>query len=124
MASSSDGYCTIVRFGDGELGVPLTNTELPIGARKVAPTTNIDVSPPAMDTAVGMLSSNQTTPHRESVQVASTGTDGSNRRPGGPRRVQLITLSTTPKGVATVTTPSDTTSNTLVSTTESSVIIL
>jgi len=125
VASSSDGYCTIVRFDDSELGAPLANNELPVGVTKVAPT-NIDVTPPAMDT---MPLSNQTTPHRGSAQVTSTTenfTNGSSRKPG-PRRVQLITLSTTPKSVATATatTSHDTSdsSGKLVPTTDTIVIL-
>ena len=110
VISSSDGYCTIVRFDNGELGVPLADSELPVGARRVA-STNIDVSPPSVYTAVAMPSNNQTTPSREVAQVASpaeSSSDGLNRKPG-PRRVQLITLSTTPQGIAAATTATATT---------------
>ena len=116
VISSTDGYCTIVRFDSGELGVPLTNSELPVGARRVD-STNMNVSPPTVHTPVSVPSSNQTTPHREVSQVVShadNSLDGPSRKPG-PRRVQLITLSTTPQCVtaaaATTTTTTTTTSN-------------
>lgn len=123
MASSADGYCTIVRFDDGELGVPLASSELPVGARKTA-TTNDDVSPPTMHTTIiDMPSSNKTTPHREISQIVSSGPT----KKSGPRRVQLITLSNIPQSqtVATATTTShhntshtSTVTNTLASTTD------
>ena len=100
VVSSTDGYCTIIRFDSGELGVPLTDSELPVGARRAA-LTNTDVSPPAVHTPASVPSSTQTTPHREVTQVKSStndSSDGLNRKPG-PRRVQLITLSTTPQSV-------------------------
>ena len=113
MASSTDGYCTIVKFDNGELGVPLANSELPVGARKMA-ATNIDFSPPIAHTPVSTPSSNQTTPRREVSQVAPSAEnslDGANRKPG-PRRVQLITLSTTPQSVSTPPPPTTTQHNT------------
>lgn len=117
VASSKDGYCTIIRFDNGELGVPLAASELPVGARKVV-TTNIDVSPPVIHTAVDMPSTNPTTPHRETPQVASSSSssDGLNRKPG-PRRVQLITLSTTPQSVAAANVNTATSTTTITTTT-------
>lgn len=100
VVSSTDGYCTIIRFDSGELGVPLTDSELPVGARR-ATLTNMDVSPPAVHTPTSVPSSSQTTPHREVIQVKSTdnSSDELNSK-SRPRRVQLITLSTTPQSVA------------------------
>lgn len=109
VASSTDGYCTIVTFADGELGIPLASSELPVGARKMV-ATNIDVSPSAMPTVVSMPSNNQTTPHREIAQVASPAENSSNKKTG-PRRVQLITLSTTPHNVAVTATQQKTSNN-------------
>ena len=97
VASSTDGYCTIVAFTDDELGVPLASSDLPIGAKMAA--TNIDISPPAIPSIASVPSSNQTTPHREIAQEASCAENSSNRK-AGPRRVQLITLSTTPQNPA------------------------
>ena len=128
VVSSTDGYCTIVRFDGGELGVPLTDSELPVGARRVA-STNMDVSPPIVHTPVSVPSSNQTTPHREVTQVitpADNSSDGPNQKPG-PRRVQLITLSTTPQCVvaaaATTTTQDDTSTITSAPTSTANIIL-
>ena len=135
VISSTDGYCTIIRFDNGELGVPLIDSELPIGARRTA-STNMDISPPTVHTPVSAPSSNQTTPHREVTQEKSS-TDNSSdeltRKPG-PRRVQLITLSTTPQSVAAAatdnvttqdnTTASDTSTITSAPTSANDVIIL
>ena len=108
VVSSSDGYCTVVRFDSGELGVPLPNSELPAKARRVilnnaevSPT----ISPPTVHNVVSVPSNNQTTPLRENTQITSlaeNSSEGLNRK-SGPRRVQLITLSTIPQGIASST---------------------
>ena len=117
VVSSSDGYCTVVKFDSGELGVPLPNSELSVGARRVTlnnTEVSPEVSPPTVHNVVSVPpSDNQTTPHRENTQVTSLAMNCSeelNRKPG-PRRVQLITLSTIPQGIAsssTATTPTNT----------------
>jgi len=105
VVSSSDGYCTVVRFDSGELGVPLPNSELPVKARRVISEVSPTISPPTVHNVVSVPSNNQTTPHRENTQVTSlaeNSSEGLNRK-SGPRRVQLITLSTIPQGIASST---------------------
>lgn len=98
VASSSDGYCTVVEFDDGEIGTPLTSHEVPIGARKMA-TVTMETSPPIPPVE-------QTTPRRKIIPMTTTPVSETTSPVSescsdkkGPRRVQLITLSTTPAAI-------------------------
>ena len=85
-------------FDDGEIGAPLASDEIPIGARKMA-AVSMESSPPAKP-VLGITSVNQTTTPQRKIIPPSTATtvndSGSDSSKKGPRRVQLITLSTTP----------------------------
>ena len=79
----------------------------------MAATNNIDASPPAViPTIASVPPSNQTTPHREIVQEPASCAENSSNRKAGPRRVQLITLSTTPQNVGATNTTQQKTSDT------------
>ncbi|XP_065909488.1 chromatin assembly factor 1 subunit B-like [Dysidea avara] len=115
VASSSDGYCTILGFDDGEIGMPLASHEIPVGTRKTA-TVNMETSPPAKPIPVSTII-DQTTPQRKIIPPSTTTpVSGSSSDKKGPRRVQLITLSTTPAAGAA-------SNSTNVTTNSSSVIV-
>jgi len=97
VASSSDGYCTVVGFDDDEIGTTLPSHDIPVGARKME-VVNMENSPPSKPVPV-ITSVNQTTTPQKNITPLTTTTqvnDSSSDKKAGPRRVQLITLSTTP----------------------------